>query len=121
ALLATSIATELRRPVTPRTDGCQAPCLAIAVDGQTATLTFTAETGATRQRTVALPADAAQWPTLLTLLAGNLVRDEADELLADEPPRAVATAPTPPSDAPAPPAPIVTAPAPILSEHFTPF
>ena len=105
ALLATSIASELRRPVTPRSDGCHAPCLAIAVDGQTATLTFTAETGATRQRTLALPADTAQWPTLVTLLAGNLVRDEADELLADEPPRSVATPPAPAMDMPPPPTP----------------
>ncbi len=100
ALLATSIATELRRPVTPRADGCHAPCLAIAVDGQTATLTFTESDGATRQRTLALPADASAWPTVVTLLAGNLVRDEADELLVDTP------------DAPAPVAVPVPAPAP---------
>ena len=119
ALLATSIATELRRPVTPRSDGCHAPCLAIAVDGQTATLTFTSEHGTTRQRTLALPADAAQWPTLVTLLAGNLVRDEADELLPDEDAAAPATAPpgapvaAPPVDAPA--AAVATPPPAIVS------
>ena len=87
ALLSTSIASELARPVTqlPGSAACHAPCLAIAVDDAAATITFTTADGVTRQRTIALPADRTQWPVLVTLLAGNLVRDEADDLLADAP------------------------------------
>jgi hypothetical protein len=109
ALLSTSIASELARPVTqlPGTAACHAPCLAIAIDDAAATITFTTPTGVTRQRTIALPADRTQWPVLVTLLAGNLVRDEADELLADAP-----APPAPPVAAGAPAVPVVGAPAP---------
>lgn len=98
ALVATSIASELARPVAPLagTAACHAPCLAIAVDEAAATITFTTQAGVTRQRTIALPPDRTQWPVLITLLSGNLVRDEADDLLADSPP----AAPPPPSLAP---------------------
>ena len=43
ALVATSIASELARPVTqlPGSAACHAPCLAIAIDDAAATITFT--------------------------------------------------------------------------------
>ena len=86
-VVATSIATELATPVTPlaANQACHAPCLAVAVQGTAATVTFTTATGGTRQRTIELGGDRAQWPELLTLLAGNLVRDEAADLLAEAP------------------------------------
>jgi hypothetical protein len=98
-IVATSIASELSRPVTPvaANAACHAPCLAIAVAKTAGTVTFTTAEGGTRQRTIELGSDHAQWTTMLTLLAGNLVRDEASELLDD-------TAPAPE------PAPVVEAP-----------
>ena len=73
ALLSTSIASELARPVTqlPGSAACHAPCLAIAVDDAAATITFTTADGVTRQRTIALPADRTQWPVLVTLLGSR--------------------------------------------------
>jgi len=112
-VIATSIASELSRPITPITarTACHAPCLAIAVTHSTATITFTTADGGTRQRTIELGSDRAEWTTMLTLLAGNLVRDEAADLLADAPP-----APEPEeaaSDAPgAHDAPVIVAPPP---------
>lgn len=105
-VIATSIATELARPVTPlaANEACHAPCLAIAVSGTAATVTFTTASGGTRQRTIELGADRAEWSQLVTLLAGNLVRDEASDLLADPPPvveEVVAPPPPPPIVAPA--------------------
>ena len=126
-IIATSIATELARPVAPlaANESCHAPCLAVSIAGNAATVTFTTTAGGTRQRTIELGHDRAQWTEMLTLLAGNLVRDEASELLADPPPVEAPAAP----DVPAPPpvpviAPVVLAPPsvakPALPEHVSP-
>lgn len=103
-VVATSIASELARPVTPiaATAACHAPCLAIAVTKSAATVTFTTTEGGTRQRTIDLGSDRAQWTTMLTLLAGNLVRDEAADLLADAPVVSPAESDDAPAEAPPP-------------------
>jgi hypothetical protein len=81
-----SITTELAAPVvSAEAAHCETPCLAISIDGTAASLTFMPVTGAWRSRMLDLGSDASQWPTLIALLAGNLVRDEADSLLADLP------------------------------------
>ena len=100
ALVATSVAAELGRPVEPAGQVCPAPCLNVVVGDGRATVVYTGESGVTRERTVPLGSDAAQWTTVITLLAGNLVRDEAADVLALVPddsaaPGAAATAPAP--------------------------
>src|SRR5690349_9899998 len=84
---------------------CPAPCLAVVVGDNKATVMFSTEHGALRQRTIELGADATEWPTTIMLLAGNLVRDEAADLLPDVPAKVAA-----------PVAPIV--PAPPAPEHY---
>jgi hypothetical protein len=113
SLVAASVASELAQPVA-RIDQCTAGCLAVAVVDQQATVTYRAPDGSIRARTIALPADGSQWPLLVSLLAGNLVRDEADALLVDDPPREV---PAPPPPTPVAPPVFVPAPAP----RFAPF
>ncbi|MFT3696947.1 MAG: hypothetical protein QM831_27645 [Kofleriaceae bacterium] len=116
-VVGTSIATELSRPVTQLAKGdvCRAPCLMIAIAGSSATVTFTSEKGGTRQRTIELGTDHAQWPELVTLLAGNLVRDDADELLPAAAEPTVVEAPVVQQDAP--PALVVAPPAVVLSQR----
>jgi hypothetical protein len=46
---------------------------------------FAPRSGPPRARAVALGTDAAQWPLVITLLAGNVVRDEAQDVLAGLP------------------------------------
>ncbi len=101
-VVATSIATELARPIAPQPPhaACKAPCLAIAVAGRSATVTFTTATGGTRQRTIELGGDRAQWIELVTLLAGNLVRDDAEELLPADSQPTVVEPPAPPVEPP---------------------
>jgi hypothetical protein len=114
--LGKSIAIELGRPVTSAADRCAAPCLSVVVGDATATIVFTTASGAVRQRTVALGDDRAQWPVVVTLLAGNLVRDEAADVIGlvpdKKPPEPVATAieEQPPQTIEAPPAPVIVAP-----------
>jgi hypothetical protein len=101
--IADRLAGELARQVVvvaPRA-ACAAPCLAVAIANGAATVTFTAATGGTLQRTIDLGADRARWPELVTLLAGNLVRDDAADLLPDEPDS------TPAPEAPATQGPVV--------------
>ncbi len=78
------LAAELRTPIAARPDGgaCDLPCLSITVDGGSATVAFTPLRGAPRARTVELGGDPAQWPVVIALLAGNVVRDEASDVLA---------------------------------------
>ena len=72
---------------------CAGSCLEIAIAKGSATIAFTTGSangasgadGTRRVRTVELGSDRAQWPLVITLLAGNLVRDEADEVLAGLP------------------------------------
>lgn len=104
------LAAELRAPIVPRADGaaCALPCLSITIEGRSATVAFTPVRGASRARTVELGGDPAQWPVVITLLAGNVVRDEAADVLAllPEP----APPPTPPAAASVPPAAVDPAP-----------
>jgi hypothetical protein len=78
------LAAELKARVVPRPDGgaCALPCLSITIDGGSATVAFTPLRGAPRARTVELGGEPAQWPVVITLLAGNVVRDEAADVLA---------------------------------------
>jgi hypothetical protein len=78
------IADELGKQV-ELTHECAGSCLDIAIAKGNATIAFTAAGGTRRERTVELGTDRAQWPLVITLLAGNLVRDEADEVLAGLP------------------------------------
>src|SRR5262249_22673944 len=92
------IGGELRQSVRRAEDGCEASCLSVVIEDGQATVVFTTESGATRTRTVPLGDDRTQWPTLITLLAGNLVRDEAADVL-----------PLIPEAAPPPPPPVKVA------------
>lgn len=115
--LRAGIARELGAPVAEVLGRCEAPCLDVAVERGAATLLYSPTSGAARMRTVALGADAAQWPTLITLLAGNLVRDEAASVLADLPDLEV---PATPSTPPVPSAPPIIRGDAHLREHPTP-
>ncbi|HEU0034885.1 MAG TPA: hypothetical protein VFQ53_29875 [Kofleriaceae bacterium] len=89
-------------------DACEAPCLAIDVAGGRASVAFTPVQGAPRARLVELGGDRAQWPVVITLLVGNVVRDEAADVLADLPdpdPHSVAEPPAAPPLVEPPPAP----------------
>jgi hypothetical protein len=50
---------------------------------------YVPRSGTPRARTIALGNDASQWPLVITLLAGNVVRDEAKDVLDALPPRAL--------------------------------
>jgi hypothetical protein len=100
--LAVQLAAELARPIDANHNACPAPCVSVVVSGDSATVLYTDTAGTTRARTLELGREPAQWPTLITLLAGNLVRDEAAELLPPDPDvaRAAPSAPqTPPQPA----------------------
>jgi hypothetical protein len=97
------LAAELRMPIARMREGggCELPCLSVTTDGRSATVAFTPSRGAPRARTVELGADTSQWPVVVTLLAGNVVRDEAADVLALLPAPAPAPgAPSPPAAAP---------------------
>jgi len=114
AALGAAIAKELGVEV-ERVDGtCALPCLDIAIDGKNvAAILFAPRSGALRQRSIKLGNDTRQWKLVVTLLAGNVVRDEAQDVLAGLPP---APLPEPPAPAAAPvdvpPAPLPDPPAP---------
>jgi hypothetical protein len=80
AELAPRLASELGTTVAA-SSACPAPCLDVLIADGNATVRFTPATGAPRVRTIELGGDRAAWPTLVTLLAGNLARDEASQLL----------------------------------------
>lgn len=92
------IAEELGKQVEPASE-CADTCLDVAVANGRATVAFVTG-GARRERTVELGSDRAQWPLVITLLAGNLVRDEADEVLASLPAPQVLGPTGPESDEP---------------------
>ncbi len=71
--------------------------LAIAVKWRRVTVSFINDGGERTTRSLDLPADRAQSLEIIALLAGNLARDEAGELLAR------LTPPEPPPEPPAPP------------------
>lgn len=91
--LRADLARELGRAIAPA-DRCPETCLEVVVAGTQATVSYTAG-GVPRMRVVELGGERAQWSTLITLLAGNVVRDEAADLLAELP-----EPPAPPSDPP---------------------
>jgi hypothetical protein len=110
AAIGPALATELGVEVAVADGTCELPCLDVTVDGKhTATIMFAPRSGTPRARTVALGNDTTQWPLVITLLAGNVVRDEAQDVLAGLPsghlpaPAAEALpAEVPPAPAPAP-------------------
>jgi hypothetical protein len=104
ARLGPAIAKELGVDVAVIEGTCDLPCLDIAVDGSnTATIVFVPRSGSLRQRAVKLGTNTGQWPLVITLLAGNVVRDESRDLLAGLPPSALPGSPAPgagPADVP---------------------
>ena len=78
---------------------CAAPCIDVAIGMGMATVVFTPSRGEARARIIALGADRAQWPVVVTLLVGNIARDEASDVLAGLPAPAAKAAPGPVSDA----------------------
>ncbi|HEY4240813.1 MAG TPA: hypothetical protein VGM88_13415 [Kofleriaceae bacterium] len=78
---------ELGEPVALVRGACEAICVDVSIDGTTATVLVSPRSGTVRERSVELGDDHAQWPTIVTLLAGNLARDEAADMLAALPPR----------------------------------
>jgi hypothetical protein len=126
AVVAQTLATELERPIAVVSDGdasCGAPCLVVALSGATATVTFATAT-TTRERTIELGAEHARWPELITLLAGNLVRDDASGLLVEPPGAAPTVVVVPPPlfvDPPAVVAPPALAPVIQLRHTSAPF
>jgi len=120
AAVGAALAKELGVEVEVAEGTCELPCLDVSVDGQnTATIMFSPRAGAPRERAVMLGNDTAQWPLVVTLLAGNVVRDEAQDVLAGLPsreltaPAAVAVEiPPAPEDAAPPPPPVAPPPPP---------
>jgi hypothetical protein len=109
AVIRASIAKELGVDVVVVDGTCELPCLNIEVDGKNrATIVFAPRSGSPRQRTVKLGSNTSQWSLVITLLAGNVVRDEARDVLAGLPPRGLAAPSSPDIDPgeppPAPPA-----------------
>ena len=90
------IASELGSPIIA-IDRCVGACLEIAITGSTANVAYTSADGVTRARRIELGSERAQWPIVIALLAGNLARDEAADVLAQLPPPP-APAPEPPAD-----------------------
>jgi hypothetical protein len=130
--MAKALASELGVAVDVADGACNVPCLDVAVDGKhTATVLFSPRSGGSRSRSVALGTDTAQWPLVITLLAGNVVRDEAQDLLAGLPGELGAPAPdanpgdvpAPPADAPGPithPAQVTAVPVPVIAASNEP-
>lgn len=112
AAVAGSIAKELGIAVAIVDGACAVPCLDVTIDGKNvATVVFSPRMGTSRQRSVAIGSDTTQWPLVITLLAGNVVRDEAQDVLVDLPSRdlprpaaapGVGEVPPAPPDEPAP-------------------
>jgi hypothetical protein len=79
------IASELGAPIVA-IDRCTGACLEISITGSTANVAYTTADGVTRARLLELGSEKAQWPIVIALLAGNLARDEAADVLAQLPP-----------------------------------
>ncbi|MCW5809149.1 MAG: hypothetical protein KIT31_42740 [Deltaproteobacteria bacterium] len=90
------ISAELGAPIA-LVAACSAPCLDVRIADGRATVAYLPAHGSPRARTVELGRDGAQWTLVVTLLAGNVVRDEVNDILA--------TLPAPVGPAPAPPSP----------------
>jgi hypothetical protein len=103
AVLGESLAKELGVDVAAAGDTCDVPCLDITVDGKrSATVLYAPRSGSPRARTIKLGANATQWPIVITLLAGNVVRDELQDVLAGIP-RGGLPRPAVPEDVPSDP------------------
>src|SRR5262245_59561795 len=68
-------------------DACPSPCLAVVIEDAHAIVAFTpgGDGARARARMIDLGGDRDMWPVLITLLAGNLARDEAADVLASLP------------------------------------
>ncbi|MGN6109881.1 MAG: hypothetical protein ACTHU0_32535 [Kofleriaceae bacterium] len=108
------VASELGATVTAAEGSCDAPCLVVTIEGPSATVIFMPEHGAPRTRTVELGGDPRQWQTVITLLVGNVVRDEAADVLGLIPEPAPVEAAPPDVVEPSAPVPII-APAPLTA------
>jgi len=84
-MLRSRVASELNVVVLIADTTCDLPCLDVTVDAGRATVVYAPKTGASRERTIELGSDAAQWPLVVALLAGNVARDEAADVLAQLP------------------------------------
>jgi hypothetical protein len=86
AAIGEAIARELGAVVAVVGGTCDLSCLDVSVDGKNAaTVVYTPRSGEPRTRTVALGSDTTQWSLVITLLAGNLVRDEARDVVVGLP------------------------------------
>jgi hypothetical protein len=107
-----ALASELRVPVKATTRPSPQG-LAIAVKWRRVTVSFVKDGGEKTTRSIDLPADRAQSLEIIALLAGNIARDEATELLErltpTEPPPEPPAPPT--AETTEPPAPAEKAPA----------
>jgi hypothetical protein len=104
ASIAELLRSELGRPVTlvPAAD-CADDCLRVVLSASSVTERFSPGASAPRQRTVDITGDPSLALEAVAFLAGNLVRDEADALLATLPPAVgPARASAPPALAPPP-------------------
>ncbi|TMQ20576.1 MAG: hypothetical protein E6J90_15840 [Deltaproteobacteria bacterium] len=96
AALGDAIARELGVDVAVVEGTCDVPCLDVSVDGKrTATVLYAPRAGSTRSRTIKLGTNTTQWQLVITLLAGNVVRDEARDVLAGLPSRELPRPPAP--------------------------
>lgn len=125
AVVGAALAKELGVDVAVVDGTCDVPCLDVAIDGKhTATIMFAPRSGSPRARSVALGNDTSQWPLVITLLAGNVVRDEAQDVLAGLPsrdlPRPPDAGPVPGDVPPAPEAAPADAPAPAAAAEPAP-
>jgi len=101
AVLGDALAHELGVDVALAGATCELPCLAITIDDRrTATVLYAPRKGPPRTRAVRLGEDPQQWPLVITLLAGNVVRDEAQDVLSQLPERGLPRGPSP-GDVPA--------------------
>jgi len=119
-VLGPALAQELGVDVALADGTCDVPCLDITVDGKhAATVLYAPRSGTPRARTIKLGNNTSQWPLVITLLAGNVVRDEVQDVLAGLPagklPRPAIPGDVPddipgvPDDVPAAPGPDVSA------------
>lgn len=124
AAVAAGLAKELGSDIELAPDACALPCVNVFIDAHgDATVVFSPRHGEPRQRTVSLGDDTRQWPLVVTLLAGNVVRDEAQDVLSSIPTdlpgpseQAALDAPAPPEVelvAPPPPPPVAPPPPPV--------
>ena len=93
------IASELGANVLVADGPCALPCLDVTVENGRATVVYAPKIGPQRERTIDLGSDAEQWPLVIALLAGNVARNEAEDLISQLP-EPTPTEITPPPDAP---------------------